>query len=303
MTQANKLITASMMAALVTAGLLSFVGAQAVAPAKDVRIGIAKTFFTDQPKSVAEVAVSDFDLVLKKTTGLQGRLNNKLSAFEVAAKLDAKELDFGIFFAHEFGWVQKKHPELQPLLIAVNKGFVERAYLIVHKNNPGKTVADLAGKKIDVPVGTIEPCRLFLGKICIEQAQKTPEALFGSIEKSSAQMGALDNVARQQVHATVVDAGFLELYKDVKPAVYEKNLRVLQESVVFPSPVIAYKKGGVADSVLNSFRDGLLKAHTIPEGRDMMRGWKIDVFEATPKDYAKSVADLLKVFPAPDSPR
>ena len=50
-------------------------------------------------------------------------------------------------------------------------------------------------------------------------------------------------------------------------------------------------------------RDGLLKAHTLRVGRDMMKEWKIDAFELVPNDYAKSLDELVKLYPAPASLR
>lgn len=280
-------------------GLLAaflIVGAEASNQPKPIRIGMAKTFLDGQPKAFTEIAADDFKDVLKKTTGLDGELNPKHNAFDVAEKLDAKQLDFGIFHAHEFAWVQKKYSELTPLLIAADKKQVERAYLIVHKTSGAKTIADLNGKKLDMPTGTKESCRVFLRKLC---ADKEPATFFGSIEKAANQTDALDNVARDKAQATVVDAHALAFYKEVKPAVFEKNLTVLQESDVFPPAVIVYRQGGVAEATLKQFRDGLLKAHTIAEGRDMMKSWSIDAFELTPKDFAKRLADVLKVYPAP----
>jgi hypothetical protein len=37
----------------------------------------------------------------------------------------------------------------------------------------------------------------------------------------------------------------------------------------------------------------------IPEGRDMMKSWNIQAFEPIPKDYVKSLVDVLKAYPAP----
>jgi hypothetical protein len=48
---------------------------------------------------------------------------------------------------------------------------------------------------------------------------------------------------------------------------------------------------------MNQFRAGLLKAHTIPNGRDMMKSWNIQEFELILKDYAKSLADVLNAYP------
>ena len=48
---------------------------------------------------------------------------------------------------------------------------------------------------------------------------------------------------------------------------------------------------------MDQFRDGMRKAHTIPEGRDLMKAWNFDRFEPIPKDYAQSLADVLRAYP------
>src|SRR5437899_2908601 len=149
MARTIKIVTRTVTAALLAASLLPFAGAQIAKQAKPLQIGMAKSFVTEQPKSVIEIATDDFEVVMKKATGLDGHLVSKFDAAEVAAKLDSKQLDFGILHAHEFAWVHRKYPQLQLLLIAADKHHVERAYLIVHKNSPVKTLADLRGKKLD----------------------------------------------------------------------------------------------------------------------------------------------------------
>src|SRR5438067_2352852 len=110
---------------------LPLIGADANYQPKPLQIGMAKSFLTEQPKSFVDVAADDFMDVMKKTTGLEGQVATKHTAIEVADKLSKKQLDFGIFHGHEFAWVQKKHPDFQPLLIAASKPAVS-AYLIVH---------------------------------------------------------------------------------------------------------------------------------------------------------------------------
>lgn len=281
---------------------LPLISADGAGQTKPMQIGMAKTFFNDRSKTVIAITADDFKAVLKKTTGLNGELISTYEAFEVAQKLNAKQLDFGIFHAHEFAGAQKKYPDLQPLMIAANNEHAERAYLIVHKNNPAKSIADLRGKKLDIPAGAKETCRLFVEKHCIDKTQKASAAFFGALEKSATQTKALDGVWREKVQATVVDTIGLEFYKEIKGPAFANNLRVLQQSEVFPPAVVAYKPGALDEATLNQFRTGLLKAHTTDLGRDMMKEWNIEAFEPIPQDYAKSLAEVLKAYPAPVSP-
>ena len=116
-------------------------------------------------------------------------------------------------------------------------------------------------------------------------------------------MSALDEVARGKAQATIVDTGSLEFYKEVKAAVFAKNLRILQQSDVFPPAVIVIKKGAIDEATVKRFRDGLLKAHTNPAGRDLMKSWNMDAFELIPADYAASLEAVLKKYPSPGSDR
>jgi ABC-type phosphate/phosphonate transport system substrate-binding protein len=300
MTGITKITLRNAVAALLAASLLAFVGAEAASQAKPLQIGMAKSFLYERTKGFVEIAMDDFKDVMKTSTGMDGVLNTKFGPGEIAEKLESKQLDLGIFHAHEFAWVQKKYPDLQPLLIAANKGRLERAYVIVNQKSAAKTLADLRGKKLDMPAGTKEHCRVYVEKQC---GDKAPAAFFSAIEKSSAPADALDNVARGKVDAAVIDSVALEFYKEVRGPVFEKNLKVLQQSETFPPAVVVYKTSGLDDATRNQFRDGLLKAHTIDKGRDMMKTWNIDAFEAVPKDYTQALAELLKRYPAPASLR
>jgi len=264
-------------------------------PVKPIQIGISNTFFQGRPKVFVQIAADDLKELLAMT-GLNGEFVAKDGAMEVAEKLHAKQLDFGILHAHEFAWVLQKYPDLKPLLIAANKQHDSRAFLIVHKNGPVKTIADLRGKNLDMPIGNKDHCRLFAEKNC---ADKGSAAFFGVIDHSPTQFEALDRVALDKVQATIIDTEGLVHYKETRGPVFAKNLTVLQQSEVFPPSVIVYRKGSVSEAVLRDFQDALLKANTIEQGRDMMKRWHIEAFEAIPKDYSKCLADVLKRYPTP----
>jgi ABC-type phosphate/phosphonate transport system substrate-binding protein len=279
--------------------LLPSTGGNAASQSRPIQIGMSHTFLVDKPKSYVDIATNDFKEVLKKTADLDGVIDARDSAFEIADKLGKKQLEFGILYAHEFAWVQKKHPELQPLLIANHKRLTDRAYIVVHQKGKAKSSADLRGSILDLPMGASETSRLFIEKVCRETAKERPAEFFSSIKKSSSPSDALDEVARGKAYAAVVDTFALEFYKEVKGPVFAKNLRVLQESESFPPAVIIYRKDGVAEATRKQFVDGLRKADTIALGRDLMKAWNMDEFEPIPKDFDKRLAAVLKAYPAP----
>jgi ABC-type phosphate/phosphonate transport system substrate-binding protein len=269
---------------------------------KPLRLSIAKTFARDQSQVFADLVVSEFKIVVKDTTGLDGDAAIKFDPAELAAKLNNRELDFGIVHAHEFAWVQKKYPDLQPLLIAATKNADKRVCLIVPEDSPAKSFADLRGKKIDWPRGTKEYCRIHVHKLCADRGEADPKKYFGTIAKSATQFDALDEVARRKADATVIDTIWLDSYKDFKGPVFAKHLRILERSSVVPPAVVLYKKGALPQATIDKVHDGLRKAHTTARGRLLLMLWHIDSFEAVPKDYAKSLSEVLKEYPAPEMP-
>jgi ABC-type phosphate/phosphonate transport system substrate-binding protein len=279
--------------------LILAVAADAAQPARTLHISIARSFLTDQPKAFAEIATDEFKGGMKKITGFDGDITTKHDPFEIAEKLDAKKLDVGIFHAHELAWVQMKFPDLEPILIAAGKHKAERVYVIVNQKSPAKTFADLRGKSLDLPLGSKEYARIFLTSRYAVNKAKTADAFFGSIAKSVSRNEALDQVARGKAEATVVDQTNLDFYKDIKPAVFDNNLRILEQSEDFPPVAIVVKKGRLDPASVKLFRDGLLKADKNADGRELMKSWNIQAFEAVPNDYAKKLEEILKAYPQP----
>src|SRR5438132_966538 len=113
--------------------------APAYAQPKPLQLGMANSFVPDMSQVFIDIAVGEFKAVMKQTTGLNGELLTKYSPQEVAEKVNDKQLDFGILYAHEFARAQKKYPELRPLLIAAAKKEDKRAHIIVHRDCPAKT--------------------------------------------------------------------------------------------------------------------------------------------------------------------
>ena len=271
-------------------------------PAKDaapINIGLVKAFFNDVDPTLISIAVEPFGKLMKDAVGLEGRLDFKDDAFEIARKLDKGDLQVGVFHGHEFAWIQKKHPALRPLMIAHNQFREVKAYVIVHKDNPATSVKDLRGKTFDIPVATKEHCRVFIDKACGDNNVANANAFFKSVAKSKTSIAAMDNVCFGKMDAVLIDTISLEFYKEIKGPSFKHYLRVLAESHSFPAPVIVYKDGALNEATLQKFRTGLAEAHKNPDGEDILRMWQIHRFEPLPTDYSKSLAVTLERYPAP----
>jgi len=268
---------------------------------KPVRVGMAKAFFLDYPKIFVKLALADFRSVITLTSGLKADIDTSDDADVVADRLNKRELDLGIFHGHEFAWLRKHHPELRPLVIIPGKHEIERAYVVVHRDSAAHSIADLKGKRLNKPFGMKEHCRLFLERTLADTAKMPVKRFFSGFDKSASQTAALDAVGRGDAEATIVDMEGWEFYKEIKGPAQTKNLRVLAESDPFPPAVIAYREGALDEGTLTRFRDGLFKAPSTREGRELMKAWNIAAFRDVPADHARSMDAVLKCFPPPDT--
>lgn len=268
---------------------------------KPIQIGMVKTFFNDVPDDLKILVTQPFNGVMKATTGLEGKLVANDGTFDVADQLDANKLHLGVFHGHEFAWAQKKYPNLKPLVVVVNDHNDVNAFVVVHKDNPAQSLKDLRGKTLDLPKMTREHCRIYVDKHFTDNANPDPKSFFSAIKKSESAYDGMDDVAGRKVNAVVVDTIALEFYKNIKPAVFNKNLRVLHRSQpTFPSPVIAYKEGSLDTAKLKKLRDGLMAAHTNDDCKVLLELWQIKGFEAVPAKYTESLHAILKEYPTPE---
>ncbi len=270
----------------------------AVAQTAPIKIGLVRAFFNDLDDTLVEIANEPFGILMKQATGLEGTLTSKDQAAEVARKLNDGELQVAVLHGHEFAWAQQKYPKLTPLMIAVNKYYDVKAYVIVAKDSKFAAIADLRGKTLDLPIQTKEHCHVFLQKNCGDNAGAW-QTFFKAVPRSKSSIQAMDDICRGKVDAVIVDTIALEFYKEIKGPFFDKNLRVLAQSESFPSPVIVVKEGTLDKATLAKFRDGLANAHKLEDTRDVLSMWQIKGFEPIPENYGKLLTDTLKAYPTP----
>ena len=158
--------------------LLGLATAAQAQPAKDApfRVGMAKTFFNDVPEVLIGIAVQPFPDLLKQTTGLKGELSTSDDPIEVAKKLDAGEVQIGVFHGHELAWAQQKYPKLTPLMVVTNKLHEVRVVIVVPTDSPVKSFASLRGKNFDLPLGSKEHTCAYAVRNATDNAQSDAES-------------------------------------------------------------------------------------------------------------------------------
>ena len=261
-----------------------------------VRIGMSGTLFRDTPPSLVLALMRPFGALMESQTGLTGKLLPVGDPITLGRQLADGEVQLGVFHGFEFAWARQQHPQLRPLMIAVNQDRHLRAFLVVRRDNKAEEIADLQGKRLALPRGTREHCRLFLQRRC-EEVGKEPSRLFKITTPPNVEE-ALDDLVDDEVQAAVVDGVSLDRFKHRKPGRYAR-LRVVLESEVFPAGVVAYNPGSLGEETVRRFRSGMLNANRSPKGRQLMTLWKLTGFEPVPPDYDETLANIVKAYPPP----
>lgn len=264
-----------------------------------VQIGLVRTLFRDVSPALIEVAAAPFSTLMKNQTGIAGTARLAADALELAEQLQEGKVHLGVFNGFEFAWAQQRFSDLKPLVIIVNRHRHLSASIVVNQENPARSVADLKGANLAIPLGTREHCHLFWQRLCVQSGIQ-PEEHFAIVSRPASKHRALDDIVRGKLHAVVIDGATLEAYRELKPGCFDR-LKVLQQSDVFPAAVIAYKPGVLRDDVLQRLRNGLLQAAQSEQSQGMMLLWNVTAFELPPSDYQQTLTNILKNYPSPES--
>ncbi|MFO0964190.1 MAG: PhnD/SsuA/transferrin family substrate-binding protein [Gemmataceae bacterium] len=279
-------------------GLSSGPAVRADEPAAPVKIGMAQTMVVDVPQPLVDLLGYPFSGLMKEFTGLNGKLLVGGGPFDLAKKLEDKQVDIGIFQGIEFAWVQAKYPNLKPLMVVVYQNPKLHVEMLVRKDSGFNSFADLKGKDVGYPRKSREHCRCFMEKNCGECGECAPKGYFGAVGRPGSCESALDELLDGKVHCVIADKTDVEFYRFLKPGAFSQ-FKVVKCSEPFPAAAVVYRDGGVSDKVLDQFKSGMLKANASERGRDMMSMWRITAFEPVPADYQRTLDDILKCYPGP----
>ena len=246
-----------------------------------------------------EDALETLRSFLKEETGMENKIIKEKNWQEVADKLAKKELQIGVFQGFEFAWAQEKVPELKPLMLAVRVHREPKAFLMTQRDNKATDFAGLAGQTLSIPVSSVGFPRLFVEREALALGKKL-DAFFSKITKPEESEDAIDDVVDGIVTATVIDQAGLEAFKGRKPGRFAK-LKLVAQSIPFPSPVIAYKDKDLDAATLETFSAGLIKASQRERGKKMLNMFRLTEFKAVPSDFSKVVDETRKKYPAPSA--
>jgi ABC-type phosphate/phosphonate transport system substrate-binding protein len=266
-------------------------------PPECLRIGLVETLFDGVPRSMITALSQPFSALIRSQTGFGGELVPVATPSDLGRQLADNKIQLGVFHGVEFAWTRQKHPELKPLVLAVNVDRYPRAYLLVRKADRPHDFAELAGTKLAVARQTRQHCRLWVEHRC-EECGKDSQHFFAKVNVPPNAEEALDDVVDGLVQSAVVDGPSLDCYKRRKPGRYAK-LDVLHRSEGFPAAVVAYRPGAFGEADIDRFRDGLMNAKETALGRQLLLLWRLTAFEPVPSDYEQALTDIVKTYPGP----
>lgn len=262
-------------------------------PTDGLNIEVVQSLFRDVPQGMVKVLGRPLRELIHKRTGLTGDVTTVSDALTLADRLKTNQCQLGVFHGFEFAWAKERNADLIPLVVTVYPSGYPQACVVVRRDNPAATLAELKG--VTVPKGTKAHCLAYLDKRRAKLSESV--AAPNSKERMSAEE-ALDGVVSAQCEAALVDVSALAGYQKLQPGAF-KRLRILCESDKFPQNVIAYSKGSITDAEANQLRDVLTGAHKTPTGKPLMMLWSITRFAAVPADYQAQLDKSAKAYPVP----
>jgi ABC-type phosphate/phosphonate transport system substrate-binding protein len=265
---------------------------------KTLTIGMVRTLFRGQPEPLVRALMEPFGALLESQSGFRGDLVTAAEGADLAQMMAEGKCQVGVFHGIEFGWAQARHPDLRPLMIAVNQDSRLYACLVVRRDSRVTSFADLKGKKVAMPRLNHIHCQLFLEKRCADLGFTNPDRFLAEITRPGDPEAALDDVRDGKVPAAIVEDVALASYQRRKPERY-RDLRLAVRSEAFPACVIAYRAGTLDEATLKQFRAGLFRANQLPLGKKLLALWNLTAFKEVPADYPKMLADILKTYPPP----
>ena len=270
----------------------------AEAPPEPVRLGMVQSLVKNVPEPLVKVTLQPFRVLMQEQTGFSCEVSRPTDALKLGEQIANKEIELGVLQGIEFAWASQKHPELRPLVIAVNVHPNRQAHLILRADDPAEKVGDLKGKKLAIPRHSRDHCQLFIDHHCRKCGQPTDQ-FFSQVNSRLNVEEALDKVFEETIQAAVVDDVAWECYQRRKPGRAD-HLKDFLKSQSFPDTVVAFRADYMDAPTLDRFRQALLRADQNALGRQLLTLWSMTEFQKVPKDYINMVKEIAKTYPAPD---
>jgi ABC-type phosphate/phosphonate transport system substrate-binding protein len=266
-------------------------------PPDVVRIAVVSLFFRDIPEPLVQPLIEPFRALMMAQTGVKSEIVPTEDSVKLAQGLAENKIQVVFFQGFEFAWAKQACPELQPLMIAIHQRQDLRACLMARADSPIQDFADVKGKSAALPRLTQEHCWIYMERVCRDAGRGEPKKFFSSL--SHPRDPEVDDLGDGKIEAVIVDNVALDRYRQRKPA-RGQRLKLVKESEVFPSAVIAYRAGTLDKATVKRFQKALLEGQHTALGRQLLTLWKITSLERVPANFEETLEKTLKAYPPPE---
>ncbi|MEY4393579.1 MAG: hypothetical protein RL595_828 [Planctomycetota bacterium] len=264
---------------------------------KTLKIGMVKTIFKDTPDSLLQLLMKPFRSVMESQTGFAGDLVMIPNHKSLSKQLIDGDASVGVYHGFEFAWAKLKNPDLQPMMLAVNSKAPLVAYLVVSKDSKVAKVEELKGKKLALPRGNREHCRMFLEHRILPANSKAND-YFAKVQQNMDLEDAFDGLGDGDYQAVLADSTAWEAYKTQKPGRADKLVAVMVSETFVPA-VIGYNPKKLDKEAFEGFKNGMLSASNNPSSKRLLEFVKITSFETIPVNFQEQLNDSVRNYPPP----
>ena len=273
-------------------------GAEEIARnATEVKVGVASSLFRDTPKKMIPTFLKPLKRLFESETGFTGNISDA-DPLALGNQLADDKVQLGVFHGFEFAWVKMQHPNLKPIILAVNTETSCKVHVIVRDDSTANDLSDLKGTKIVIAQHTLEHCHLFLERKC----GAPPSKYFAEVSTPLNFEDALDSIVDGEADVILIDGASLATYTARKPGC-AKHLKTLVESEAFPHAVVACNPSNFGEADQKKFRKGMMHANETPKGQQLLMLCRITSFEDIPADFDKELDAIAKNYPPPEPPK
>jgi ABC-type phosphate/phosphonate transport system substrate-binding protein len=260
-----------------------------------LRIGTIGSLPTTGGQANEKSALRTLQGFVKDETDMDNEIVKQKDWQELAKKLSTGELHLGVFPGYLYARAQPKHPDLQPLAVAVNAYVYPVVYVVAKKDNRANDFAGLQGQSLALMDSAPGYLRLYLERQC-QLAGKKVESSFSKMTSPDNFEDAFDDVVDAKVDAVVADLAAVEAYKRRKPARFAK-LKTVAQSQPFPPAVVACYGDFIDEASRKQLRKGLLDASNKERGQTMLTLFRLTHFQTPPADFDKVLAATRAAYP------
>jgi phosphonate transport system substrate-binding protein len=269
--------------------------APVLAAERTVNVAMSETIFPGLKGEKLQKTVRPFKSMVESATRMTGQIVESEEPLKLADKIKKNEIQMGVFLGHEYAWARQRNPDLEPIVIGVNREKTLKAFLVVRASSSYKKPGDLRGRTLTLAKETPEHCKLFLRRKCVPEGTAA-KRFFKKIVRSTDVEEALDDVVDGKAQAALVDRLAWASYRQNKPGA-AKRLRILLDSAPFPCAVLACQKGRFSAAEMKRVRDWLIDAKNKRRGKELLEQLRITSFEAMPDAYGRLFENILEAYP------